>query len=92
MDVSELAARTMLGALDEPNRAIGEVLQRLDARKQTLSGGESVVLELALSMWNGSGQVSLYEALSRLDDINGQNLIAALAIKKPAWWSAGAAV
>ena len=47
-----------------------------------LSGGQQLLVKVAHSVWNQDGLVNLWEALSRLDEENMQNVIDAIQFLK----------
>ncbi len=60
-------------------RSAGALLQ--EARG--LSGGENLLVRIALDLWNQSGAVSLSEVVERLDSPAFDNVIAALKLLGP---------
>jgi len=42
------------------------------------SSGEKILVRVGLNLWNGSGQVSLWDLVERLDVVNYRNVLAGL--------------
>lgn len=45
---------------------------------ETLSGGERTLIRVGLDLWNGTGRVSLWDIIERLDVYNFQGVVSGL--------------
>ncbi len=47
-----------------------------------LNGVEKLIVKLARNIWNGEGEVSVYEVITKLDETNYTNFLTAITIAR----------
>ena len=57
--------------------------ERLLDGAREFSGGEQVLIRVALDLWNGTGKVRMWEILESLDEENYQHVLAGLRHLRP---------
>lgn len=80
MNNAEQATRIILGPLNNDDKDIYDLLGDMQDRRDHLSDGEKVMVDLAFQFWNGSGTTTLAEALRWLDGQGKINLCEAVAV------------
>jgi hypothetical protein len=53
------------------------------AEAEAFSTGEKILIRIALDLWDGSGQVDLWDIVERLDEENYHNVLAGLRHLRP---------